>query len=103
MLFRKIIGTNDTCERNLIYINNKIFSIDDPMLLKETDFIWKKPLNKKLVNNYKEKLKKIFEKLKIFIKDSESIIKENKKIGEKEKNFIIKQLNIYNNFDNWKF
>lgn len=103
LLFRKIIGTNDTCERNLIYINNKIFSIDDPMLLKETDFIWKKPLNKKLVNNYKEKLKKIFEKLKIFIKDSESIIKENKKIGEKEKNFIIKQLNIYNNFDNWKF
>ena len=73
------------------------------MLLKETEFIWKKPLNKKLTDNYKEKLKKIFEKIKVFIKDSESIIKENKKIGEKEKNFIIKQLNIYNKFDNWKF
>ena len=102
LLFRKIIGTNDTCERNIIYNNNKLFSIDDPMLLKETEFIWKKPLNKELAKKYKEKLKIIFDKLKLFITDAETKIRENK-IDKKEKDFMIKQLNIYNNMVNWKF
>ena len=46
LLFRKIIGTNDTCEMNIIYINNKLISIDDPILFKEIEFMWKKPLTK---------------------------------------------------------
>lgn len=103
LLFRKIIGTNDTCERNIIYVDNKFVSIDDPMLLKETDFMWKKPLNKDLVKKYKEKLKIIFEKIKNFIKNAEVKIKENKDLSKKEKDFMQKQLNFYNNMENWKF
>ena len=33
LLFRKIIGINDTCERNINYNNMKSFSIDDPCTL----------------------------------------------------------------------
>ena len=80
----------------------KLFSIDDPMLLKETEFMWKKPLNKELAKKYKEKLKIIFDKLKLFITDAETKIRENK-IDKKEKDFMIKQLDIYNNMINWKF
>ena len=103
LLFRKIIGTNDTCERNIIYINNKLYSIDDPMLFKETDFMWKKPLNQELKNKYVEKLKNIFEKIKNFIKNAESLINSCKELSKKEKDFMIKELNIYNNLNNWKF
>ena len=103
LLFRKIIGAKDTCERNIIYINNKLYSIDDPMLFKETDFIWKKPLSQELKQKYFEKLKNNFEKIKDFIKKAEPIIKECKELSKKEKDFMIKELNIYNNLNNWKF
>ena len=103
LLFRKIIGTNDTCERNIIHKDNKLVSIDDPMLLKETDFMWKKPLNKDLVKKYKEKLKSVFEKIINFIKNAEVKINKNNELSQKEKDFILKQLNIYSKMENWKF
>lgn len=103
LLFRKIIGTNDTCERNIIHKDNKLVSIDDPMLLKETDFMWKKPLNKDLVKKYKEKLKSVFEKIINFIKNAEVKINKNNELSKKEKDFILKQLNIYSQMENWKF
>ena len=103
LLFRKIIGTNDTCQRNIIHIDNKLVSIDDPMLLKETNFMWKKPLNKELAGKYYQKLKDNFEKIQNFIKNPEGKIKENKELGKKEKEFILKELNIYSNLNNWKF
>ena len=103
LLFRKIIGTNDTCERNIIHIDKKLVSIDDPMLLKETDFMWKKPLNKNLANKYIEKLKNSFEAIKTFIKDVEGKTKNAKELPKKEKEFMLKELNIYNDFNNWKF
>ena len=103
LLFRKIIGTNDTCERNIIYINNKLTSIDDPMLFKETEFMWKKPLNKELKSKYKGKLKNIFENIQDFIKNAELKIKESKELSKNEKDFMLKQLNIYNDLNNWKF
>ena len=52
LLFRKIIGTNDTVDRNFIYIANRIISIDDPALFKETEYIFKKPLAQKYRQNY---------------------------------------------------
>jgi hypothetical protein len=41
LLFRKIIGTNDTCHRNILVIDGIIYSIDDPALKKTTPCIWK--------------------------------------------------------------
>lgn len=41
LLFRKIIGTNDTCCRNLIYVGLNIYSIDDPVLLQTTSMMFK--------------------------------------------------------------
>ena len=103
LLFRKIIGTNDTCQRNIIHIDNKLVSIDDPMLLKETEFMWKNPLSKELAGKYYLKLKDNFEKIQNFIKNAVGKIKENKELGKKEKDFMLKELNIYNNIDKWKF
>lgn len=52
LFFRKFIGTNDTCNRNIIYYNFVLTSIDDPMLLQTSDFMFKKKLNKELSNIY---------------------------------------------------
>ena len=41
LAFRKIIGTNDTCHRNILVIDGKVYSIDDPALKKPTLRMWK--------------------------------------------------------------
>ena len=102
LLFRKIIGTNDTCDRNFIAKNNKIFSIDDPALFKDTIYIFKKPLNEKLSNLYKQKLKFYFNDL-LKIEDV-WINKINKMhLTYEIKSFMIEKINILKNIKNWKF
>lgn len=41
LLFRKLIGTNDTCHRNILVIGDKVYSVDDPALKKPTPRMWK--------------------------------------------------------------
>lgn len=46
LLFRKIVGTNDTCTHNLVVLmhENRVYSIDDAALGKRPLFMWKKAL-----------------------------------------------------------
>ena len=46
LAFRKIIGTNDTCTRNIIYYDKHLYTIDDPVLLKTTPYMFKIHLGK---------------------------------------------------------
>lgn len=65
LIFRKIIGTNDTCDRNIIVYKNKVASIDDPVLLQETEFMFKTHIvNTQVRTSYEdayEKNKKIID------------------------------------------
>ena len=45
LAFRKCIGTNDTCCRNIIKDKSEIISIDDPALFRATPHMWKTPMN----------------------------------------------------------
>lgn len=42
LLFRKIVGTNDTCSHNFVIWKNIAYSIDDRSLEKRTRYMWKK-------------------------------------------------------------
>jgi chemotaxis protein histidine kinase CheA len=46
LAFRKVIGANDTCNRNLVVVGNAVYSVDDPALHKETPYMWSKALVK---------------------------------------------------------
>lgn len=41
LLFRKVIGANDTCSRNFMVIEDTVYSIDDAALEKLTQRMWK--------------------------------------------------------------
>jgi len=61
LAFRKCIGTNDTCARNLLIVDASVLSIDDPALFSSTPFIWKKVVNGKLSKQFKEVLSHYWE------------------------------------------
>lgn len=46
LAFRKLVGANDTCDRNFVVRNSIVFSLDDAALNKDTTFMWKKGLQK---------------------------------------------------------
>ena len=103
LVFRKAIGTNDTCERNIIFYDNILSSIDDPMLFKETEYMFKKPLNEKLCRKYEMLLKENFKKIKEFINRFAAIITNDSIINVNHKSFILKQLMNLLKRNNWIF
>lgn len=58
LAFRKVVGTNDTCTRNIIHSGDKLYSIDDPFLNKTTANMFKTPLPGRQSYWYKDRLKK---------------------------------------------
>lgn len=103
LAFRKAIGTNDTCTRNIVFYDDILSSIDDPMLLKETEYIFKKPLNEKMCKKYEMLLKKNFKQIKEFINEFASFVKTDNVINVNDKSFILKQLMQLLKRDNWIF
>lgn len=102
LAFRKIIGTNDTCTRNIIYYNHHLYSIDDPVLLKTTPFMFKvhtekyeKIYNKHIQSNFKE--------IQKFLLEWQDIIKNANDISDNVKSFIFTQISKYLISNNWIF
>lgn len=103
LIFRKAIGTDDTCERNIIFYDGILSSIDDPMLFKETEYMFKKPLNEKLCKKYEILLGRNFKKIKEFINQFAAIITNDAIINVNHKSFILKQLMNLLKRNNWIF
>lgn len=59
LAFRKVIGTNDTCNRNIIQYGDKIYSIDDPFLNKTTPLMFKSPVPARQIGWYKQQFEKM--------------------------------------------
>ena len=92
LIFRKIIGTNDTCDRNIIVYKNTVASIDDPVLLQETEFMFKTHIvNTQVRTSYED----AYEKNKKIIDDWLQEIR-NKIINKKGKTWKF----ILNKIDN---
>ena len=115
LAFRKCIGTNDSCDRNLIVHNNcNIISIDDPALWKATDFMWKKTMNSVRKKEYIEKLtenwQEVSGKLKTWVDIVVSFSSDNQEalwlsgFTMENKEFFLNQANhLSKRIHNWKW
>ena len=102
LAFRKIIGTNDTCTRNIIYYEGHLYTIDDPVLLKTTPFMFKTHVEKyELI--YNKMVQKYWNEIQHFLKEWEEIIKNSEDLNDNVKSFMLGQISVYLICDNWKF
>ncbi len=81
LAFRKIIGTNDTCSRNIIYFNKHLYSIDDPVLLKNTNYMFKIHYEK-YETEYNKVVFKYFDEITKFLNEWDEIINSSEDIPE---------------------
>lgn len=114
LAFRKCIGTNDTCDRNLLVHNkNEVVSIDDPALWKNTEFMWKKPLNKIRKEIYIKALKKVWTHIETELarwadciknlQDTRNALSEAGFLEENRLFFISQAENLRQSPTNWKW
>lgn len=102
LAFRKIIGNNDTCCRNIIHYNKHIYSIDDHVLLKETPFMFIMKLEK-FKNSYQKIVYKNFATVSDFLRKWQEIIKISDDIPVNVKSFIFTQIAKLLIITNWVF
>lgn len=105
LAFRKIIGTNDNCPRNIIFFDGMLVSIDDPILYKSTNFIYKTSLNESIKGKYLNILNTHFNDLVIFLNEFKKVINEldNSVIGTNEKKFMLNSIKELSTVSGWKF
>lgn len=102
LAFRKIIGTNDTCNRNILDYNNQFVSIDDPVLLDETNFMFKKAINITQANLFRKVLRKHFDNIYNWLEQFGTNI-ESFEMDLVYKTFMLDKVAEFMEFDNWKF
>ena len=103
LAFRKLIGTNDTCSRNIIYYDKLFYSIDDPVLLTQTDFIFKKPLCDQLKEKYEQILRENFSYVKTMLKKWDKVIYYSENIPNNVKIFMRLRIVDLLHKNNWVF
>lgn len=92
LLFRKIIGANDTCTRNFVIIENTVYSIDDAALRKPTPYMWKTKLIKQK-KKYENALNLSWERIKQTIEHWKELL-----VGD---TYAIQMLDYYSDKDSW--
>lgn len=103
LLFRKVIGTNDTCCRNLIYYDEEIYTIDDPVLLTETKLMFKTKVPQKYTHAYHTMCSKHFDDIMSTLTEWYDIIKGLTYVNDNAKRFMISMCNQYVDEEEWKF
>ena len=106
LFFRKLIGTNDTCNRNIICTDDIIASIDDPVLYKRTPFMFKKQLNDKLAKMYMTSLRKLWPWMSDYIRRCRKWLKSNLdqfELNTEEVEFITNMCIEMSDITNWRF
>jgi hypothetical protein len=92
LLFRKVVGTNDTCDRNLLVVNNMVYSIDDASLCKDTPYMWKTALIKPKAA-YEAALERHWSHMESIISAWKTLLHDN--------DFAMQQLERYGHKSNW--
>lgn len=104
LAFRKIIGTNDTCQRNLVIneSNGQCCSIDDPALFTQTACVWKKPItNQQMKNGFRTSLKNNWNEVVSFIGHIVEVLDEDETIDEEQKEFMFDKCDELSEMKNW--
>ncbi len=92
LLFRKVVGTNDSCERNLLVVGNQVYSIDDASLCKDTPYMWKTALIKPKAA-YEAALERNWTHIESTICAWKTLLHDN--------DFAMQQLERYGRKSNW--
>lgn len=104
LAFRKIIGTNDTCFRNFLYVNGRVITIDDPLLNDYgTEYMFKTKLNAKYAELFEEALRNNFDNVKEWLNESEEVIRNANYLSKYNKIPMLKTLKKLKKIENWKF
>lgn len=98
LAFRKIVGTNDTCDRNIVIISKtEVASIDDPALFRNyQETIFKKKLPVRLAADYNQALTNHWDELYAWLTRCHDIL-------DSKYTFSIDMCNKLMNKDYWKF
>ena len=105
LAFRKVIGTNDTCARNIICCKDKLWSIDDPFLRKTTPNMFKKPLPVAEAQWYRERFASCRGSIMFALDEWRKLItdrEEDEWITADDKKFMLERISELCN-DEWKF
>lgn len=101
LAFRKIIGTNDTCTRNLLLVDGEVYTIDDPALFKQTPLMYKSNVPKSFVHAYEQQLHTYFDDILEEIARWMDVIDEATYLTQKQKEFMKDRCNELADEDMW--
>lgn len=99
LLFRKIVGTNDTCSHNFVIWNNIVYSIDDRFLEKRTRYMWKKATTN---STYAYLMNQMWPSLQMTMERWSHLLEAAAAMGEAFP-FALKALNSMKKQKNWKW
>ena len=88
LAYRKIVGTNDTCPRNIIHYKDKIYTIDDPVLLTETPYLFKVQMGEKTKFKLEKMIERNFKWIKETLKKWDNIVYYSDVIPDEVKVFM---------------
>ena len=104
LIYRKAIGSGNNWLSNIIFYNGEIITVSDPVLCKNTEYIFRYSINdESLLRKYIHSLKRNFKKIKQFIGHFMNIVITDNVLGINEKMFISSQLLKLNDINRWKF
>lgn len=103
LAYRKIIGTNDTNNRNIVYYDHKLYSIDDPVLRDETNYMFKVQLSSNIARLYESKLNELISSIKEMLTNWDKLIYYSEDIPVDVRIFMRLRLSELMRRSNWKF
>lgn len=110
--FRKIIGANDTCNRNIIYYEKTFYSIDDAILYDNyvgekpyiyTKYMFKNMLSGELYYVYKHYIEIYFPDVLTILNDWEQKLLKSKGLTDKFLKYALQNINSLKSIENWHF
>jgi hypothetical protein len=103
LLFRKIMGTNDTCAQNFVVYNDIVYCIDDRSMDRELPYMWKGPVKNPrytdLLNTFWDTLLATMERWRHLLQNA---VKQGS-LKEEEVQFALRILQKMENKECWKF
>ena len=104
LVFRKIIGTNDSCFRNFLAVNGHVITIDDAIIGDyATEYMFKTKLNPKVAEKFNKALDNNFDEIKKWLLSCRAIIKNSSYLSDNMKQPMLTCLENFMVRKSWKF
>ena len=95
LLFRKIVGCSDTCIRNFIVKDARVYSIDDPNAKIDSPYLWSRNYARLGAAIYQPLLEANWDAILLLINRWKDILADDE--------YAMRQLNFHSEIGNWKW